>query len=109
MDYLLDAAIDTAQQFAHDDDAERHLLAIITPEVREAPGDYKFVNALVPGPHGMGVVRLCLHNDGSVAWDARHIRPSEIARIAEDQLRAATERATFLGTVIAGLRRSRVD
>jgi len=103
VEYLLDTAIATAEQYAHDEEAERHLFAIVTPEVREAPGDYKFVNALVPGPHGTSVIRLCLRSDGSVAWDARHLQPSEVARIAEDALRTATERAAFLALVIHGI------
>jgi hypothetical protein len=103
LEYLLDAAIDTAQQFAHDEEAERHLLALISPEVCETPGEYKFINAIVASPQGAGVVRVCLHTDGSVAWDTRHMRPSEIAKLAEDQLRIATERAAFLTRVIRRL------
>lgn len=102
MEYLLDTAIAVAKDFAHDDEADHHLLALVTPDVRHSP-EYDFINAIVDGPHGAGVVRLCLRDDGSIAWDARHIRPSEIAQIAEAQLHIATRRANFLAQVVRNL------
>lgn len=102
MEYLLDTAIAVAKDFANDDEADQHLLALVAQDVRQS-SEYQFINAIVDGPYGIGVVRLCLRGDGSVAWDARHIRPSEIVQIAEAQLQAATERAAFLTRMVHSL------
>ena len=104
MEFLLDTALAVAQNFAHDEDAEQHLIALVTPEVQRSTDRYQFVNALVPGPEGVGVIKICLHEDKSIAWDTRHVSRQEVAKIAERERRVARMRAAFLTTVLRGLR-----
>ena len=108
MEYVLDTALAVATEYAHDQEADQRLVALMTPEVQDAE-QYQFVNALVQSQQGAGVVKICLDPDQGVAWDTRHLTRHDIAEIAERERRIAEARLTFLGNVLRGLRGCRAD
>jgi len=104
LEYLLDTALSVAERYARDNEADRYLAALVTPEVQCSPDRYRFVNALVSDSAGTGVVKICLRDDQEIAWDTRHMSRQDIAQIAEHEREVARRRAAFLTEVLRGLR-----
>jgi hypothetical protein len=105
MEFVLDAAIAVAEEYAHDDNADLRLVALMTPAVqRSADKQYHFVNAIVNSQEGAGIVKICLDTEQGVAWDTRNLSRHDVAAIAERELEVAKTRLAFLGNVLRGLR-----
>lgn len=105
MEFVLDTAIAVAEEYAHDENADLRLVALMTPAVqRSADEQYHFVNALVSSQEGAGIVKICLNKDKSIAWDTRNLSRHDVAKIAEQELEVAKTRLAFLGNVLRGLR-----
>lgn len=99
MIYLLEKAIEIAQNYAHDDDSDQELaqscemgVLLFSDEVTGSTG--RAINVLLPCMHGPAIAQVVIEDDGTVIDNAT-LDEIESAQLLVSQIEEAKARIQF--------------